>query len=100
MVQESRKLKRPHPAALLIELQQAATQEIEKARDYFQAGEHYFSEKQYRDAATSYQASLNVIPTFSAYLNLSLSLRYLSDYQIGGTHRAKRTAAGQRQTAT
>jgi tetratricopeptide (TPR) repeat protein len=66
---------------ITIELQQGATEQLEKARDFFKSGEHYFAEKRYRDAATSYQASLDVIPTLSAYLNLSLSLRYLSDYQ-------------------
>jgi tetratricopeptide (TPR) repeat protein len=65
---------------ITIELRQSAAERIEEAKDYFNAGERAFLDKKYREAADSYQQSINITPTLSAYLNLALSLRYLSKY--------------------
>src|SRR2546423_2909217 len=66
------------PNAIDIELRQSAAERIEEARDYFNSGERNFQNKKYREAADNYNQSLTITPTLSAYLNLALSLRYLS----------------------
>jgi tetratricopeptide (TPR) repeat protein len=52
-----------------------------EARAYFKAAEHDFANGRLQEAINGYRKSINVIPTPSAYLNLGVSLWYLSDFQ-------------------
>jgi len=69
------------PNGITHELRQSAAERAEEAEDFFNSGERDFQNKKYRQAADNYQQSLNITPTSSAYLNLALSLRYLSEYE-------------------
>lgn len=69
------------PAGLAEELKEAAGDLASQAKAYFRAGEYDFSAKRYRDAAGSYEKSVIVIPSASAYLNLGVSLFYGSDFR-------------------
>ena len=62
------------------ELEDAAAEQVREAEDYFNAGERDYTADRYRDAATNYQKSVGVIPTMSAYLNLSNSLFFGSEF--------------------
>ncbi|MCH7755847.1 tetratricopeptide repeat protein, partial [candidate division KSB1 bacterium] len=62
------------------ELEQGATELKQQAEDFFNAAERDFEKWRYADAADNYQKSSGLIPTMSAYLNLGLSLWYVSDF--------------------
>ena len=63
------------------ELQEAADELVREAEDYFNAAERDFAASRFRDAATNYQKSVDVLPTMSGYLNLGISLFYVSDFR-------------------
>jgi len=53
----------------------------EAAEAYFDAAEYDFGANLYKDAALNYQKSIDALPTMSAYLNLSASQLYCSDFE-------------------
>jgi tetratricopeptide (TPR) repeat protein len=63
------------------ELKEAAAEKESEARDYFKAAERDFAAQRYRDAASNYQKSIDVLPTISGYLNLGITLRHIADFQ-------------------
>lgn len=67
------------PSVLKRELKDAGAELVSKAEDYFKAAERDFEARQYADAASNYQKSINVVPTMSGYLNRGISLFYVSD---------------------
>lgn len=69
------------PTDFEIELNEAAYERKKEAEDYFKAAEYDFEAWRYMDAARNYQKSVDIIPTMSGYLNLGLSLLYISDIQ-------------------
>lgn len=63
------------------ELEEAMSECINEAEDYFNAAERDFSASRYQEAAINYQKSINVFPTMSCYLNLGRSLFYTAEFQ-------------------
>lgn len=68
------------PSGFELEIKQITDERAEEATDFFRVAERYFKSKQYQEAATNYQKSIDAVPTLSAYLNLGVTLRYISDY--------------------
>ncbi len=62
------------------ELVEAAAERVREVEDYFNVAERRFASNRYRDAASNYQKSIGVFPTMSAYLNLGISLSYVSHF--------------------
>ncbi len=62
------------------ELEEAAAERVSEAEDYFNAAERDLLSNRYKDAANNYKKSINILPTMSAYLNLGISLIYVTDY--------------------
>ena len=62
------------------EVEGALSEQRSHTTDYFKTAEHDFEKRRYADAADNYQKSSGVIPTMSAYLNLGLSLWYVSNF--------------------
>ena len=62
------------------ELREETVELESEAEDYFNSAERDFAAGLYWDAVNSYQKSISVISTMSAYLNLSISLYFLSEY--------------------
>lgn len=62
------------------ELEDAASELIDEADDYFKAGERDFEALRFREAAINYQKSLNALETMTGYLKLGNSLIYLSEF--------------------
>jgi tetratricopeptide (TPR) repeat protein len=62
------------------ELEYAAKEIKKKAKSYFTAAEEDFKPGSYEDAAKSYQKSIDLLPTMSAFLNAGISWYYVSNY--------------------
>ncbi|RXK88619.1 tetratricopeptide repeat protein [Chlorobaculum sp. 24CR] len=62
------------------ELEDAAAELKAKAKRFFDAAEADFKPGSYEDAAKSYQKSIDLLPTMSAYLNAGISWYYISNY--------------------
>ena len=62
------------------EVEDALSEQRSQTTDYFKAAEHDFAARDYRAAISNYRKSNRVIPTMSSYLNLGISLYYLSEY--------------------
>ena len=63
------------------ELKEAAAELAREAEDYFNAAERDFEARRYPDAASKYRKSIDVLSTMSGYLNLGVSLYYISDFR-------------------
>src|SRR5713226_3534421 len=60
------------------EFQEAASELAREAQDFFHAAERDFVANRYRDAGGGYRKSVKTLPTMSGYLNLGISLLYVS----------------------
>jgi len=69
------------PRGFKKELEEAGAELVSKAEDYFKAAEWDFEAREYADAASNYQKSINVVPTMSGYLNRGICLFYVSDFR-------------------
>ena len=69
------------PTGITREFKEAAVELANEAKDYFRSGERDFAKRRYIDAAGNYQKSINIVPTMSGYLNLGISLLYVSDFR-------------------
>ena len=58
-----------------------ASELINEAEKYFEAGDTDFENMRYKDAAFNYEKSMRTLPTMSAYLNMGISLYYISEFQ-------------------
>ncbi|MCH8272371.1 MAG: hypothetical protein IIB41_03855 [Candidatus Marinimicrobia bacterium] len=54
---------------------------VNEAEKYFEAGDTDFEKMRYKDAAFNYEKSMSTLPTMSAYLNMGISLYYISEFQ-------------------
>jgi tetratricopeptide (TPR) repeat protein len=63
------------------ELEDAAGERQREAKVFFEAAERDFLKERYGDAAQGFQKSLEAIQTMSSYLNLGVSLSYVSDFR-------------------
>ncbi len=56
------------------EIEEMPAERAKEAADYFESAERDYVAERYRDAASTYRKSINVLPTMSAYLNLGNTL--------------------------
>jgi tetratricopeptide (TPR) repeat protein len=63
------------------ELADAPTDHVKATWLYFSAAEKEFAAKRFREAAGSFEKSLDVLPTMSGYLNLGVSLIYSLEFR-------------------
>lgn len=63
-----------------LELLEAATERVKIAREHFASAQRLFNGGQYASAIAQYRSSIAALPTLSAFLNLGISLRWISEF--------------------